>query len=346
MAAMARRRPIEPAPLCAGVWTWLEVHDVLHLASAAQPSRRLVGAVQADGSRAPEQIGSVSHEAHVMSAVPPLALGVCSWSLQVESIPELERLLGELEVEYTQIACGDPHHASWVEGDAMPAAARSSGLKLTGAMLGFPGEDYTTPETIRLSGGFGPAALRDERLERLAWAIERTRELGLLDLMLHAGFIPPPGDPDRRSFLDTLAKAGRMASDRSVTLAFETGQETADLLRQTLDELAAPNLKVNFDPANMLLYDMGDPIRAVEILAADIRSVHVKDAKRPRAAGQWGDEVPLGEGEVDIKRFIQTLKSVGYRGPLSVEREVGDQPSRIRDIRAGLKLLRDCVESA
>ena len=80
-----------------------------------------------------------------------------------------------------------------------------------------------------------------------------------------------------------------------MTVAFETGQETAELLRRTLDDLAAPNLKVNFDPANMLLYDMGDPIRAVELLAPDIRSVHVKDAKRPTNAGQWGEEVPLGK---------------------------------------------------
>ena len=69
------------------------------------------------------------------------------------------------------------------------------------------------------------------------------------------------------------------------------------MLRRTLDDLKAPNLKVNFDPANMILYDMGDPIRAVEILGPDIRSVHVKDANRPTVPGQWGQEVPLGEGQ-------------------------------------------------
>lgn len=78
-------------------------------------------------------------------SIPPLALGVCSWSLQVTSVPELARLLDGLGVNVTQIACGDPHHASWEEGDALPAAALASGLTLTGAMLGFPGEDYTTP---------------------------------------------------------------------------------------------------------------------------------------------------------------------------------------------------------
>ena len=72
-----------------------------------------------------------------------------------------------------------------------------------------------------------------------------------------------------------------------ITLAFETGQETAELLRTTLDELQSPNIKINFDPANMLLYDMGDPIRAVELLGPSIRSVHVKDAPAQ-------DERPLG----------------------------------------------------
>jgi sugar phosphate isomerase/epimerase len=216
---------------------------------------------------------------------------------------------------------------------------------MTGAMLGFPGEDYTTPQTIKATGGFGDPALRAERLERLDWALERTLALGLNDLMLHAGFLPEVGDPARKNMLDTLAKAGQMAADRGVTLAFETGQETADLLRRTLDDLKSPNIKVNFDPANMLLYDMGDPIRAVEILGPDIRSVHVKDANRPKVAGEWGEEVPLGDGQVDIPRFIKTLKSVGYQGPLVIEREVGDQAARLRDVAKGLTFLRECLAS-
>src|SRR5947209_11875753 len=97
------------------------------------------------------------------ATLPPLALGVCSWSLQVSSIAELKRLLDALGTDVTQIACGDPHHASWEEGEAMPGAALASGLKLTGAMLGFPGEDYTTPQTIKQTGGFGDPALRAER---------------------------------------------------------------------------------------------------------------------------------------------------------------------------------------
>ena len=277
------------------------------------------------------------------SSLAPLSLGVCSWSLQVTSIPELKHLLGQLGVNVVQLACGDPHHASWDEGDKLPEAARSAGIVMTAAMLGFPGEDYTTPQTIKETGGFGKPAWRSERLERLKWALDRTRALGLTDLTLHAGFLPEADDPDRSAMLDTLALAGDLAGKKGVTLAFETGQETADLLRRTLDDLKSPHLKVNFDPANMLLYDMGDPIRAVELLAPDIRSVHVKDAKRPRTRGQWGEEVPLGQGEVNIRLFVETLKSVGYRGPLIVEREVGDQAGRLRDVAAGLSYLRECL---
>jgi sugar phosphate isomerase/epimerase len=273
----------------------------------------------------------------------PLAIGVCSWSLQVKSVPELKRLLDRLGIEVVQIACGDPHHAAWDEGDRLPEAARAAGFRMTGSMLGFPGEDYTTPQTIQKSGGFGNPATRAERLERFQWALDRTRALGLSDLMLHAGFIPEPKEPDRKPFLDTLAKVSELAKAKGVTVAFETGQETADLLRLTLDELKCPNLKVNFDPANMLLYDKGDPLRAVEILGPDIRSVHVKDANRPTTPGTWGEEVPLGQGQASIRQFVKTLKKVGYRGPLCIEREVGNQEQRIADIAHGIRFLQQCL---
>jgi sugar phosphate isomerase/epimerase len=84
----------------------------------------------------------------------------------------------------------------------------------------------------------------------------------------------------------------------------------------------------------------------VQLLGPAIRSVHDKDARRPKVAGQWGEEVPLGEGEVDIPRFVRTLKAVGYRGPLLIEREVGDQAGRVRDIAHGIRVLRGCLPEA
>ncbi|HTE17697.1 MAG TPA: sugar phosphate isomerase/epimerase family protein [Armatimonadota bacterium] len=275
--------------------------------------------------------------------VEPYAIGVCSWSLQVKSVPELRRLLDQLGVNVLQIACGDPHHASWEEGDRLPEVARAAGMEITAAMLGFPGEDYTTPQTIKETGGFGDPATRAERMEKLKWGLDRTSALGTNLLTLHGGFLPEPGDPDRKPFLDTLGQAAALAAEQGITLGLETGQETADLLRRTLDDLQCANVKVNFDPANMLLYDMGDPIRAVEILGPDICSVHCKDANRPTTPGTWGEEVPLGEGEVGMRRFVETLKRVGYAGPLIIEREAGDQQGRIADCAAGIRLLQEIL---
>lgn len=272
-------------------------------------------------------------------AISPLEIGVCSWSLQVTSIPELKGFMDSLGLKAVQIACGDPQHASWEEGEEMPKAALAAGLVMTGTMLGFPGEDYTSPATIQKTGGFGDPDTRAERLDRLDWALARTCALGLKDMMLHAGFLPEPHDPTRKAFLDTLGDAAARAKSKGITLAFETGQETADLLLQTMKDLACDNLRINFDPANMLLYDKGDPIRAVEILGPYIKSVHVKDAFRPKAVGEWGSEVPLGQGEVGMERFLGELKKVGYTGALCIEREVGNQASRFADIMHGAKLL-------
>ena len=276
-------------------------------------------------------------------AIEPFEIGVCSWSLQVTNVPQLESFCRELGVDVVQIACGDPVHASWDEGDALAEVAKSAAFRMTGAMIGFPGEDYTTPATIQKTGGFGAPETRGERIETFKWGVGRTVALGLKDIMCHAGFIPEPGSEDRRSFLDTLTRAAGIAGEAGVTLAFETGQESADLLRLTLDELKLDNVKVNFDPANMLLYDMGDPIRAVDLLGPDIHSVHLKDARRPTASGQWGEEVPLGQGQANIPLFVKKLKEVGFTGALVIEREVGNQQERLRDVAHGIRYLKECL---
>lgn len=276
-------------------------------------------------------------------AIQPFEIGVCSWSLQVRGIPELEALLRELRIDVVQIACGDPHHADWIEGEAMPGVAEHASMRIASAMIGFPGEDYTTPETIKKTGGFGDPALRPERIDRFRWGVGRTVQLGVTDLTCHAGFIPAPSDPDRKAFLDTLVTIAGIAAEKGVHVCFETGQEPADLLLRTLNELELSNVHVNFDPANMLLYDMGDPIKAVETLAPYIRGVHLKDAKRPKIKGQWGEEVPLGQGQANIPLFVKKLKQIGFAGPLIIEREVGDQPARLRDIAHGIKYLREVV---
>ncbi|HEY3391745.1 MAG TPA: sugar phosphate isomerase/epimerase family protein, partial [Lacipirellulaceae bacterium] len=112
-------------------------------------------------------------------------------------------------------------------------------------------------------------------------------------------------------------------------LHLETGQEPADVLIRFLDDVGRDNLFVNFDPANMILYGAGQPLPALELLGPRVRSVHCKDAKWSDRPGEtWGREVPLGEGDVDFAAFLATLERIGYDGPLTIEREIPQEPER------------------
>jgi sugar phosphate isomerase/epimerase len=101
------------------------------------------------------------------------------------------------------------------------------------------------------------------------------------------------------------------------------------------------NLFVNFDPANMILYGAGEPLPALEALGPRVRSVHCKDATWSDRPGQtWGREVPLGEGDVDFAAFLKILKRIGYDGPLTIEREIPQEPERQKaEIGRAIELL-------
>ncbi|HID21888.1 MAG TPA: sugar phosphate isomerase/epimerase, partial [Planctomycetaceae bacterium] len=121
------------------------------------------------------------------------------------------------------------------------------------------------------------------------------------------------------------------------------GQESADHLLQFIADVERDNLFINFDPANMILYGTGDPIEALKKVGHLVRSVHCKDAKwapEGKRGQQWGAEVPLGEGDVGMERFLSTLNDLGYTGPLTIEREIPHDPERQKeDIRRAVELL-------
>jgi L-ribulose-5-phosphate 3-epimerase len=139
--------------------------------------------------------------------------------------------------------------------------------------------------------------------------------------------------------LDRLRRVADVFAARKINLGLETGQESAETLAAFLRQLERPNVGVNFDPANLILYEKGDPIAALRVLAPWLQQCHLKDANRTRVPGTWGDEVPVGSGEVDWRRFFATLDEIRFTGYCCFEREAGKQ--RVEDIRRG----RDFVES-
>ena len=183
-------------------------------------------------------------------------------------------------------------------------------------------DDYSTLESIRRTGGLVPDEHWEENRRIIADVVKLSAEWKSPYMMLHAGYINPSDRIGYAKLTDRLKYVRDLCADAGIGLTLETGQETADDLAEMLANL--PGVYVNFDPANMILYGKGDPVRAVGILAPWIRHVHVKDALYSKAPGEWGTEVEWTKGQVRADDFIAALDKVGYTGFLAVEREAGD----------------------
>jgi sugar phosphate isomerase/epimerase len=153
----------------------------------------------------------------------------------------------------------------------------------------------------------------------------------------HAGFLPHDrNDPLRIEMIERLRAIADRFAKHGVRVGFETGQESADTLLEVLHELERPTVGVNFDPANMILYGMGDPLEAMRRLAPRIFQIHIKDAVAAMVPGTWGHEVPAGTGQVDWPAFCEVLRAERLACNLMIEREAGDDrigdASRAREL--------------
>lgn len=204
------------------------------------------------------------------------------------------------------------------------------GMRVTVVFAGFAGESYADIPTTRQTVGLAPPATRVARLAELKSIIDFTAMLGVSATGLHVGFVPhDASDPDYVTLVSAVRSACEHAEAQHIDLHLETGQEPVPVLKEFLAAVDRPNLWVNFDPANMILYGCGDPIDALRQLAPRVRSIHCKDARWSDRPGEtWGEETRLGDGQVDFGVFLQTLAETGYRGPLTIEREISQEPAR------------------
>jgi len=265
-------------------------------------------------------------------------IGVCSWSLAPRDTQDLIARVKELGLQHIQLAMGPLVDLDDKRKHHELGLIRSAGLTIVAGMIGFPGEDYSTIANIKRTGGFVPDEQWDLRRRITQQAANLTAELGVDKLSAHIGFVPPSSDPKYATMVERIKDVANIFAERNLTLLMETGQETAPELLQFLNDLPVRNVHVNFDPANMILYGAGDPIDAVNVLGRHIGHVHVKDAIMSDKPGvDWGVEVPFGTGQVPPREFLNALHAVGYRGPVTIEREAGE--TRMADIVTAIETL-------
>lgn len=260
-------------------------------------------------------------------------IGVCSWSLQMD-IAGVAKAVRDLGLRHVHLATGP---ALGEEGGAYLDAVRAQDWMITSTMINFPQEDYSTLDTIKVTGGIVPDSHWDRNRRRFIQAADVTAQLGVKYLSMHVGFIDESDEAQAAKMAKRVHTLADAAQDRGVMLLLETGQETAVELRQFLERLDHNSVGVNFDPANMILYGKGDPIDAVRVLSPWIHHLHIKDAVGADEPGTWGAEVPWGDGEVGAAQFLGVLEKVGYAGAMAIEREGGED--RFGDIKLAVERL-------
>lgn len=198
--------------------------------------------------------------------------------------------------------------------------------------------------------GFQIAADNPARIEKTKAIIDLAAEFSVPTVTTHIGVIPDRREhPRYRVLLDALCACGEYAKAAGVTLAIESGPETATTLRMFLEDTNG-GVGVNLDPANFVMVTGQDPVEAVALLAPWIVHTHAKDgimrlqtdpqiiydcfARGGIEALNVSDhftELPLGQGAVDWPAYLAALNTAGYNGYLTVERETGPDP--LEDIR-------------
>ncbi len=261
-------------------------------------------------------------------------ISICSWSLRPRSPDMLVFDLQKCGIANVQLALVPlTESENWSNCKSI---LRDASIKIVSGMFEPVGEDYTTLETIAKTGGVRQDASWQKTLERSKASAVIASDLGLSLVTFHAGFLPHNSCQERTKMLDRLVQIADIFANNEITIAFETGQETAEVLSGVLEELSHPYIGVNFDPANMILYGQGDPVEAIKRLSPWVRQVHIKDAIAPLVTGTWGTEVVVGMGDVDWAQFIPAIP----RGVnLVVEREAGE--NRIEDIQLAISYLKE-----
>jgi sugar phosphate isomerase/epimerase len=221
----------------------------------------------------------------------------------------------------------------------LSAAARDNGVEITTIWVGVAGKHVWDFVDGPLTIGLVPPELRTERVATMKRGSLFARACGVPSITTHVGFIPENlSDPLYPGVVAALKEVAGYCQQNGQSFWFETGQETPVVLLRTIADVGLPNLGVNLDPANLLMYGKANPVDALDVIGRYVRGVHAKDGEYPTDGRRLGVEKPLGEGRVNFPALLKKLKVLGYDGALTIEREIHG-PQQTADIKRGKALL-------
>jgi L-ribulose-5-phosphate 3-epimerase len=264
-----------------------------------------------------------------------LAAGA-AWQARAQTAPRIMRLgiiigispdpgagirrVRELGFPTCQVSVGQADGAT---AQKLRQALERHGVEATSAVATGPAPEiydfYKGPLTI----GLVPRQYRAARIARIRQVSDFARQAGIPAVQTHCGFIPEdPNEPLYAEAVEAIRTVAAYCRERGQQFLCETGQETPITLVRAIRDVGLDNVGINFDAGNLVLYGKANPVDAVEVFGRYIQGVHAKDGLYPADPRSLGEEVPIGKGRVNFPALIDKLKRIGYRNPLTIEREI------------------------
>ena len=193
-----------------------------------------------------------------------------------------------------------------------------------------------------LCGDFGHGFMNPDEnavyVEKSKRVLDLAKKLECNVVTTHIGTVPTEENKTKEIMRKACRELAEYADSIDAAFAVETGPETGAVLFDFLESLGAGGVRVNFDPANLVMLVADDPAKAAVTLGKYIVHTHAKDGVKQ---GDGYLELPLGEGGVNFDTYLPALKSTGFDGFLTIEREVGDTPEK--DIALAVEFLKEKI---
>jgi len=274
----------------------------------------------------------------------PIAIGKVIWVGENETVDAVIESVAKLGMQVCQIGF---ERSSLEVVKPLREACTMHGVQVTSISEHNPGRRvfnfYEGPLTI----GIIPASTRDVRIRALKMSADIAVAADVPAIHTHCGFIPEdPNDPIYPQAVAAVKEVASYCKERGIYLLCETGQETPITLLRLIDDVGTGNVFVNLDVANLILYGKGNPVDAMDVVGTLVRGIHAKDGLFPTNPRELGRETPIGQGKVDFLKLFEALKRVNYRGSMMIEREVGTEDERKRDVLQSKMLLQQWMVEA
>ena len=199
------------------------------------------------------------------------------------------------------------------------------------------GDLGATPDAV--GSGFEIAAANPSRIQRSKDILDLAKRLECDVVTTHIGTVPAEECEKKEIMRAACRELALYADSIDSYFAVETGPESAKVLGDFLDSLGAKGVRVNYDPANLVMVVADDPVAGVHTLKDYIVHTHAKDGLQLSADPVKWLEVPLGQGGVNWDEYLKALHAIGFDGYLTIEREVGDNPEA--DIKLAVDFLNE-----